>query len=118
MPAAIAHLARACEGSPHNYLLQQLGIEWLRGEGPGSAEPAVRRLLEIHPADAWGHRELALVFSEQGRHEEAAAELEIARVLEPTSTAEASVRGFVLEAAGRLAEAARGVPRGDPPRCG
>ena len=104
-PAALAHLARACEISPHNYLLHQAAIDWLRGEGPEAAEPAVRRLLEIHPADAWGHRELALVLSEQGRHEEAAAALEVARALDPTSTAEASVRGFVLERAGRLAEA-------------
>ncbi len=104
-PAAQAHVAGACERSPHNYALHQALIEWLRDEGPAAAEPAVRRLLEIHPADAWGHRELALVLSELGRHAEAEAELRIASELEPRSSAEASVRGFVLERAGRLDEA-------------
>ena len=103
--AALAHLSRACEGLPLNYSLHRALIDWLRVEGPGEAEPAIRRLLEIHPADGWGYRELGMVLSEQGRHDDAATELQIAAALEPTSTYEASVRGFVLERAGRLAEA-------------
>ena len=104
-PSAIGHLTRACAHAPHNYALHQALIEWLRGEGPGAAEPAVRRLLEIHPADAWGRRELALLLGEQARHDEAQAELALAAALEPASSTEASVRGSVLERAGRVAEA-------------
>src|SRR4029077_14097097 len=58
--AALEHLARACEQFPHNYLFIHLRSEWRRDSGPAATEPAVRNLLEIHPADAWGHRELAL----------------------------------------------------------
>ncbi len=104
-PAAISHLEQACSRSPHNYSLHRALIDWLRDENPAAAEPAVRRLLEIHPADAWGVRELAGLLSEQGRHDEAVLLLETARELEPASTREASVRGFVLERAGRHDEA-------------
>ena len=90
------------------------GIEWLRGRGDDDAEPAVRRLLEIHPADAWGHRELALVLSEQGRHDEAAAEMEMPR-RRAVEHERGVGPGLVLEA--RRSEA-RGLPRGDPPRRG
>ncbi|MDR3617985.1 MAG: tetratricopeptide repeat protein [Paludisphaera borealis] len=103
--AALAHLTQACERSPHNYALNQALIERLRAEGSDEAEPALRRLLDIHPADAWGRRELALFLGEHGSADEAAAEMEIASAIEPLSTVEASVRGIVLEHAGRLAEA-------------
>jgi tetratricopeptide (TPR) repeat protein len=104
--AASEHLARACERFPHNYALHQARVEWLRGEGPAAQEPAVRRVLEIDPCDAWAYRELALVLSEQGRHDEAAAAMGRASELEPSSANEASVRGQVLERAGRREEAA------------
>jgi tetratricopeptide (TPR) repeat protein len=102
---ASTHLRQACQRSPHNYSLHRLHIEWLRREASSEAEPVLHRLLEIHPADAWGYRELALVLSEQGRVAEAEIELEIATALEPASTSEASTRGFVLERAGRIDEA-------------
>jgi tetratricopeptide (TPR) repeat protein len=105
LPAALDHLRRACARSPHNYALNQSLVERLRAEGDPESEPALRRLLDVHPADAWGRRELALLLAEQGRADEAAAEMEIASAIEPNSTIEASVRGHVLECAGRLAEA-------------
>jgi tetratricopeptide (TPR) repeat protein len=83
--AALAHLRQACERFPHNYPLVQLLIEWLRDEEPAVREAATREMIAIHPADAWARRELASLLSHQGRHEEAFAELEIARSLEPTS---------------------------------
>jgi tetratricopeptide (TPR) repeat protein len=103
--AALDHLARACDRFPHNVALHQARIEWLRADGPAAVEPAVRRLLAIHPADAWAHRELALTLATSGRHEEAAAELRLATQLEPESTTEAAVRGQVLELAACQAEA-------------
>ncbi|MHB1562003.1 MAG: tetratricopeptide repeat protein, partial [Isosphaeraceae bacterium] len=104
---ALAHLARACEQFPHNYALNQAWIEWLRAEGPSAVEPAARRILEIHPADAWSRRELALSLARQGRHDEAAAEVRLAAELEPGSPAEAAVRAQVFELAGRLDDARR-----------
>jgi cellulose synthase operon protein C len=103
--AALSHLAQAREQFPHNTAIHALRIEWLRrGEIP-ALETAVRELLTIHPADAWAHRELALILSNQQRHDEAFAELKIASHLEPLSGAEASARGQVLERAGKRAEA-------------
>lgn len=103
--AALEHLWSACARSPHNYSLRKALIEWLRDEGPGASEAAIRRLLDSHPADAWAHRELAISLSDQGKHAEAETELFVAAQLEPTSTTEASVRGHVLAQAGRVAEA-------------
>jgi cellulose synthase operon protein C len=103
--AALAHLEQACNRFPHNYALHQLWIDWLRADGLAGEEPIVRRLIAIHPADAWARRELALVLSAQGRHEEASAELDIACGLEPASAAYHVVRGQVLTRAGRLPEA-------------
>lgn len=103
--AALQHLAAACERFPHNFALHQAWIGWLREDGPSASEPVVRRLLAIHPTDAWARRELALVLSEQGRHEEAFTELQLASQLEPRSLAEASVRAQVLERAGHRKEA-------------
>jgi tetratricopeptide (TPR) repeat protein len=98
--AALCHIETTCERFPHNYSLHQSWIEWLREEMPETLERAVRALLLIHPADAWAHRELALVLSSQSRHEEAALEMKLATELEPSSPAEASVRGQLLERAG------------------
>jgi len=103
--AALEHLARACDRFPHNHALHQTWILWLREEGSAALEPVVRRLLAIHPADAWAHRELALALAQQGRQNEAFAEMQHATELEPASGAEAVVRAQVLERGGRLAEA-------------
>src|SRR5262249_31864186 len=69
-------------------------------------EPAVRHLLDVHPADAWARRELALTLAQTGRFDEAFRELDLARDLEPASTSYFSVRGQVCDQAGRRAEAA------------
>jgi tetratricopeptide (TPR) repeat protein len=104
-PAALAHLRQACDGFPHHYGLCQLYIEWLREDGPAAVEPVVRQLIAIHSADASARRELALSLSNQGRHDEAFAELEIASHLEPAQSAYFTVRAQVCANAGRLAEA-------------
>ncbi|WP_165064820.1 tetratricopeptide repeat protein [Paludisphaera rhizosphaerae] len=103
--AALDQLRAACERSPHNYSMHQTMVEFLRGEGPEVVEPALRRLLDVHPASAWGRRELAMLLSRAGGHDEAFAEMARATALEPESTFEAGIRGYLLENAGRLAEA-------------
>ncbi len=98
--AALDHLALACERFPHNLPLHQTRIEWLRTEEPAVAELAVRNLLEMQPADAWGQRELAIILSRQGRHDEALRAMKFASELDPTSATEAHIRGDLLRRAG------------------
>jgi tetratricopeptide (TPR) repeat protein len=103
--AAKAHLAATCERFPHNYALTRLYLDWLRDDGVAAGEPVVRRLIEIHPADAWARRELAWYLLEQGRLDEAARETEIARQLEPTAVATFNVLGQLHARQGHVEEA-------------
>ncbi len=103
-PAALAQLYACCERFPHHFGLHKLYVEWLRDEGAVALEPVVRRLIAIHPADAWARRELALALGDLGRFDEAFAELEVAFHLEPVHPSYYSVRGRVCQLAGRMAE--------------
>jgi len=103
--AALAHLERICNRFPHHYALCQLWINWLRQEGPAAMEPVVRRLIDIHPADGWARRELALCLSDLGRLDEAFAELDVAYSLEPTNPSYFCIRGQLCERAGQRQEA-------------
>ena len=92
--------------------LQQLLIDWLRGdptaEGTSrefSAEPIIRRLLQQCPEDAWAHRELALHLVNQGRNDEAFVELDIARELEPTNPSNFYTLGHLCTQTDRVPEA-------------
>lgn len=107
-PAALAHLRQTCDRFPHHYALMQILIEWLREDGPDAVEPAVRRLVGIHPSDAWSRRELALTLAAQRRLPEAFAELEIAGQLEPGHTSFHCVQGrlYSLEGKTELAKEA------------
>lgn len=102
--AAIAWVRQLCERFPHHYPLWQLLIDWLRtehaadGERPPT-EPALRQLIELCPDDASSHRELALQLSNQGHTNEAMAELEIAKGLEPDSPSYYFTLGLTLRRA-------------------
>ena len=102
---ALGHLRLACERFPHNFALHQLWSSWLKDDGPAAAEPVVRQILAIRPADAWAHRELAILLGQQGRVDEALDSMAVASRLEPSSTTEAAVRASLLLQAGRRAEA-------------
>src|SRR5439155_3348759 len=56
--AALRHLRQACERFPYNFHLNRLYMDWLREDGYQAVEPVIRRLIDIHPTDAWSHREL------------------------------------------------------------
>ncbi|WP_435021774.1 tetratricopeptide repeat protein [Tundrisphaera sp. TA3] len=104
--AALSHLEAACERSPFNYALRKLLIHYLRDErSAADAEPVVRRLLADHPHDAWARRELAIILANRGEHAEAQAELHAAVLFEPGGSINESVRGYILERAGRVGEA-------------
>lgn len=102
---ALEHLRTTCERFDHHIGLHVLWVEWARMENNVDAEPVLRRLLALHPENAWAHRELALVLGELHRTEEAAAELEHAAQLDPESPATDGLRGHIALQAGRLAEA-------------
>ena len=94
--AALQHLELACARFPHHFALHQLWINWLHEEGARAVEPIVRRLLEINPADAWSHRQLAATLAKQGRFPEAMAEADQALQLEPVHPDGFCVRGDLL----------------------
>lgn len=93
IPAAVGHLAAASARFPHHYALYQVQVHWLQEESIDAAEPVLRRMVEIHPADGWAQRELALNLGRQGKLEEALRWAESARQLDPTSPGSHSVRG-------------------------
>jgi len=95
---------------PHHYPLQQLLIDWLRGEAggegaPSPAEPVIRRLIDLCPDDAWARRELALHLANHGRAADALKELEVARGLEPDSPSYFYTLGHALSRDDRPREA-------------
>jgi tetratricopeptide (TPR) repeat protein len=104
-PAALAFLRAACDRFPHNFPLHQLLSGWVRDEGPQAQEPVVRHIIAIHPADAWARRELAIVLTQQGRLDEAEAETDEARRLDPDDPSYWCVLGSLRERQGRRAEA-------------
>ena len=109
--AALAHLAEAAERFPHYYPLHELWITWLRDEPFEAREPAIRRLLEATPDNAWAHREYAHWLSEEKRFAEAWAEAEIAGKLEPSNISWYLLRGDLYRAQGQWDEAREELKR-------
>jgi cellulose synthase operon protein C len=93
--------------------LQQVLIDWLRGEAapagaaPGAfpAEPIILRLIEQCPDDAWARREYALHLANHNRCDEAMAQIEIARRLDPDSPSFLFTLGHVHAKSDRPSEA-------------
>ncbi|MCP4039695.1 MAG: tetratricopeptide repeat protein, partial [bacterium] len=100
--AAVEFVRAAVEQYPHSYSLRQTLIEWLRHDDPAVEETALREMIELHPVDPWGRRELALVLGRQGRWEEAEEESELAGRLEPSNPLVDYVRGRAAAARGDI----------------
>ncbi len=75
------------------------------------AERAFRRALELNPNFAYAHKLYAEYLSYVGRFEEAIAEAELARRLDPLSVVTSSVVGFVLYRARQYDHALEAVQR-------
>ncbi len=104
--AALDFLKTACARFPHSYSLHQLWSGWLlEAEDFPQTELVLRHLVEIDPSDAWTRRQLGRVLGNQRKLSEAVAELSIARELEPHSTNERSLRGYLHELSGENAAA-------------
>ena len=103
--AAIEHLRQTIERFPHHLALRELEAQWLRVDDPTACEQSLRKLIELHPNNAWAFRELASMLSDLGRIDEALQLMEQARPLEPGSTSFHNVMAAVLIAANRIGEA-------------
>ncbi|HZZ78851.1 MAG TPA: tetratricopeptide repeat protein, partial [Gemmataceae bacterium] len=103
--AAMEHLHAVCERFPHHLRLTQLLLDWQEEEGPEAVEPIVRKLIEMHPSNAWAWRKLALTLAAQNRLDEAFEALAAAEPLEPASIGYFGVQGELLRQAGRFDEA-------------
>lgn len=98
---ALEHLKGVCKRFPYHYRLHQLWCQWARQEGPEASESVARELVAAHPADAWSRRELALILSEAGRHQEAIREAEEGMQLAPNDPLSRGVRAHIFQAQGR-----------------
>jgi tetratricopeptide (TPR) repeat protein len=65
----------------------------------------VRRLLEMHPGDAWALRELALILVDKGRFADGWEAAHQAALVEPRAAQSHGVLAVALKAAGRIEEA-------------
>ena len=103
--AALKHLEEMCRRFPHHYQLHQLWADWARGAGPEQGEQVARKLVEVHPADVWARRQLALALGDGGRFDEALVEAEEAVRLAPEQAGSLGTRAHVKLNLGRTAEA-------------
>ena len=103
--AALEHLQTVCDRFPQHYQLHQLWSEWAREAGPEPGELVARRLVSIHPADAWGRRQLALVLWDASQFEAALAEAEEGVRLAPRQAPSLATRALVRWHLGRVDDA-------------
>ncbi len=95
--AAVAHLKEACAKYPHHCGLQRLFLEWSSGFSSESMIVAAQNFLKISPRDAWTRRELACVFANLNRMNEALVEAEEGFRIEPRNSYSVSLLGNIHE---------------------
>jgi tetratricopeptide (TPR) repeat protein len=93
-----------CGRFPDFYPALRLRAEFLSAD-PAEAEAATRPMLELCPADAWAHRQLALVLGDLRRLPEAEAAIERSAEFEPAHPSYFAVKANVLRRADRPDEA-------------
>ena len=82
-----------------------LGFAYLTGKRPGDAERALRRAIQLPPARAGEHRDLAVVLGSQGRDREAREEYRRALALDPRDASVWMNLGNLERRAGRHEQA-------------
>jgi cellulose synthase operon protein C len=95
--AALRHLDAVCKRFPHHFALNRLMYDWLFEDGPAAREKILKKLIDIHPADAWTRREYALNLMEQERTDEGFQQLDEAEQFEPSSPHLWYVRGLLFK---------------------
>lgn len=99
--AAVNYLDAACDRHPHFYPLLRLRAEILSPDPDDEGLRAVERMIAACPADAWAHRQKALICADRRRDEEARAALAAAAALEPDHPSHFAVAAYVHKKAGR-----------------
>lgn len=103
--AAIRYYEGQCADFPHHYGLAQAHVLWLRDHDAGKAAREAERICQLHPADPWARRELALILLDCGRKEEALEWAKSGVALTPDQAASHAILGSALAAVGQEAEA-------------
>ena len=90
MPAqATVALEKAKRLEPDKASIREaLGIAYFRIRRWAEAESEFRKVLELSPTDDYAHYALGRALANQGRHDEAASHLKLARSLRPRSEPE------------------------------
>jgi tetratricopeptide (TPR) repeat protein len=99
--AAIEHLTTMCKRFPHHFGLNRLLYEWTNHNSPAEREPLLKKLIEIHPANAWARTEYALNLADQGRMEEAFPQLEEAEACAPNAANIWHTKGMLFKKRGQ-----------------
>lgn len=105
LSATNEYLKTLIERFPFNCGLYKLHVEWLQN-GREDIEPALKKLIEIDPQDAWARREHANLLSKKRRYDEALQEADFAIQLEPDGEVNHWLRGNILSQANRNKDAA------------
>ncbi len=103
--AAAIHLAEVHARFPHNTMLQQLRITWLRARGDAAVVPVARELVEQRPGNVWARVELALHLTNLGQAEEALQHATAALAISPHAANAHNAAGQALHHLNRLEEA-------------
>ncbi len=109
---ALAHLNETVERFPHQLSLREFQAEWLRRDDIARCEQALRKLIELHPENAWAHRELGSVLCERQQYKEAAAAMKAAHALEPENASYFNIMGDILARAGKAEEGRKLLRKG------
>ncbi|MDH5669698.1 MAG: hypothetical protein OEY86_16995, partial [Nitrospira sp.] len=103
--AAVEYLRELVTRFPYHQGLNELLVEWLDEAPLEEQESALRSLLTISPANAWGRRQLASILAMQGRFKDARAESAIAYETAPHAVTWYTTNGYIELLAGQLADA-------------
>jgi tetratricopeptide (TPR) repeat protein len=103
--AALTHLRSVCNTFPHHLGLHYLLYTWTQGDAAAEREAVLRHMVEVDPADAWTHRELAMNLTRQSRFEEAERAADEALALDARTAAGFTIKGDVLVRIGKPHEA-------------
>ncbi len=94
------------------YLVAAYGPEKLNN--PAEAEPIVKRMIEVDPSEYLNYLELAKIYENAGRYDEAEAQLLKARDVKPKQADNLRRPVGLLQPPGRVREDGRGAQHAPP----
>lgn len=103
--AVLLHLQQMHERFPSHQGLAQLRLSWLREFGSSEAFTFAHHLTQLHSTESWSWFELASIYVDFGRMEDAQAPAQQAVLLSPDSPLAHALLGAVNQRLGHLKEA-------------